>query len=43
MLTVEEMLGGELTGTELAELINAVDPLPKSELDGPAETEEPPR
>lgn len=29
VLAVEEMLGGELSGTELAELVNAADPVPK--------------
>lgn len=29
VLTVEELLGGELTGNELAELVNAADPVPK--------------
>ena len=29
MLAVEELLGGELSGQELAELVNAADPLPQ--------------
>lgn len=29
MLAVEELLGGELSGQELAELVNAADPLPR--------------
>jgi hypothetical protein len=33
MLTVEELLGSELSGTELAELVNAADPIPKPERD----------
>lgn len=33
--TIEELLGGELSGEELAELVNAVDPVAKPPEESP--------
>lgn len=33
--TFEQLLGGELSGEELAELVNAVDPVPKPPEESP--------